>query len=71
MYLEYYDDINKAKEYLRKVKIIGENLENWGGLASIYAEFSRYYKSKGDIEEEKKYNDLKIKYIEMRDNRNS
>ena len=71
LYLEYYDDINKAKEYLRKVKIIGENLENWGGLASIYAEFSRYYKSKGDIEEEKKYNDLKIKYIEMRDNRNS
>ncbi len=70
LYLEYYDDINKAKEYLRKVKIIAENLENWGGLASIYAEFSRHYKSKGNIQEEKKYNDLKIKYIKKRDDRN-
>ena len=65
--LEYYDDVNRAKKYLDKRIVIAENLENWGSLASTYAEFSRYYKSKGNIEEGKYYNDLKIKYIEKRD----
>ena len=69
LYLECYNDINKAKEYLDKWKVIGENLENWGGLAFAYRKFSIYYKSKGNTEKEKQYIDLFEKYTKKRSDR--
>ena len=69
LYLEHYDDIDKAKDYLKKWEVIGKNLENWGGLAFAYRKFSKYYKSKGNSKKEKHYIDLVEKYVKKRADR--
>ena len=64
LYLFYYKDINKAKEYFVKVEKMSKKLELWQAIAYLCEIFSNYYKSKDD-EKFIYYKKLNNKYIKL------
>ena len=74
LYVKYYfdfsGDLKSGHEFFDKFEKIAINMEHWGYYAGICSHLSEYYKRNNDIEKSNYYNDLKIKYVEKRDNRN-